>query len=67
MPHVIFISYKLVSRLLKGREHQKLTQLSPQAIRRRSESGEFIFCVQLGSLEKNVALTGPYLTAYMYM
>ena len=52
-----------MSRSVKGREHQKRTQPPSQAFRRLSESGELVFCVQLGSLEKIVAWTGPYLTA----
>ena len=42
---------KSESKSVKGREHQKRTQSLSQAFKRPSESGEFVFCVQLGSLE----------------
>ena len=53
--YLCFISYKSVSRSVKGRKHQKLTQPPSQAFRRLSESGAFVLCVQLGLLEKIVA------------
>ena len=59
---MIFIRYKSVSISVKGREHQKRTQSPYQTFKRLSESGEFVFCVQLGLLEKIVAWTGPYRT-----
>ena len=64
---MIFTRYKSVSISVKSREHQKRTQSLCWAFQLLSELGDFVFCVQLGSIEKIVAWTGPYRTGLNVM
>ena len=63
----IYYIQKSVSISVKSREHQKRTQSLYHGFKLLSELGDFVFCVQLGSLYKIVALTGPYRTSLNVM